>query len=107
MIEHYKQCFKHQTNHEGICPQCERELGMDGFKTMAEVMAGGNPELNETTKWAIEAIRDKQPSLTFTVDELDRIINALKSIRDSIAISSKPMSKELRDALLSAQATQK
>lgn len=105
MIEHYKHCFKHKLNHEGLCPKCEREV-MDGFKTMAEVTAGGNPELNETTKWAIQVIRDRQPSLTSTVDELDRIINALKAIRDSIALSSKPMSKERRDVLKTTQATQ-
>jgi hypothetical protein len=53
---------------------------MKDFKTMAEVMAEGNPE-------------NTQLPLFNTIDELDRIISALKSIRDSIAIASKPMSK--------------
>ena len=38
MIEHYKQCFKHKLNHEGICPKCQGELIMEGFKTMNQVM---------------------------------------------------------------------
>lgn len=79
MIEHYKHCFKHKLNHEGLCPKCEREV-MDGFKTMAEVMAGGNPELHMNVP------------TTLTIEQIDRLIQELNG---------------LKDALMSAQATQK
>ena len=80
MIEHYKQCFKHKLNHEGLCPKCERELNMDGFKTMAEVMANGNPVLHMNV-----------PNI-LTIEQIDRLIQELNG---------------LKDALLSAKATQK
>ena len=76
-MEHYKQCFKHKLNHEGLCPACEREV-MDGFKTMNEVIHSETFKNSDDAIARLEEIKKKHDGDLEFIEEIDCIIDMLK-----------------------------